>query len=116
MGVVWKCVAGAVLALVCAPSAAADPGQDGQFFQILDKYKLGYVSRDEATSAAGSTCSALDRGVSYGQLQTAMLTAPGQSGAGSWSLRDVDQFMFAAVSAYCPQYVGMVPQGSLIPK
>lgn len=113
----WQLPAAVIaVSVACAAPAAADPGQDAAFFQILDKYKIGYVTRDEAVSSAGSTCSALDRGVSYGQLQTAMLTAPGQGGPGSWTLRDVDQFMFAAVSAYCPQYVGVVPQGSLIPK
>lgn len=113
----WQLAAAVTaLAVACAPPAAADPTQDGQFFQILDKYKIGYTTRDEATSAAASTCQALDRGASYGQLQTAMLTSPGQQGPGSWTIRDVDQFMYAATTAYCPQYVGMVPQGSLTPK
>jgi hypothetical protein len=103
----------AMTALLLAPPVAADPGQDAAFFQILDRYKLGYTTRDEAISAAAATCSALDRGVSYGQLQTTMLNA---SQGGSWTLRDADQFMFAAISAYCPQYVGSVPQSSLVPR
>lgn len=99
--------------LLCMPPAAADPVQDSRFFQILDQYKIGYSSRQDAIAAAGSACAALDRGASYGQLQTAGLSAPGQAGPGAWTLRDADQFLFAATSAYCPQYANLVPAESL---
>lgn len=100
-----------MLGLVAAAPAGADPGQDARFFQVMDQYRLGYSTRDDATMAAHSVCDALDRGASYGQLQTAGLTAPGQRA--SWTPRDVDQFLFAATSAYCPQYSVLVPRSSL---
>lgn len=99
--------------LICAAPAPADPDQDAHFFQILDQYKIGYSSRQDAIAAARSACAALDRGASYGQLQTAGLSAPGQTGPGSWTLRDADQFLFASTTAYCPQYAELVPPESL---
>jgi hypothetical protein len=96
-----------------APSAAADPGQDAQFFQILDQYKIGYATRDDAIATAGSLCDALNRGVSFGQLETNLFT---HGNPESWTMRDVDQFLFASSSAYCPQYASQVPQASLVPR
>jgi Protein of unknown function (DUF732) len=81
-------LAGATAIATAAP-AGADPGQDAQFFQVLDKYQLGYVSREDAIDAAGSTCAALDRGVSFEQLETILIDHPGGGGARVWTVRDV---------------------------
>ena len=107
-----------ILAIVAAP-ARADSGQDDQFFSILAKYHIGYESREDAISGGQAFCGALDRGATFGELETVLIDNSGTATSGRpqrWTVRTADQALFAAASAYCPQYVGLVPQASLVPQ
>lgn len=92
------------------PDLSAEQRQDSVLFALLDKYRISYVHRADAISTARSVCEALDKGQTFGSLETALIDSAGD---GVWGVRDSDQFLDASIEAYCPQYRDLVPPESL---
>lgn len=83
------------------PQPSATERADNLYFQTLMEHNIGYASRAEAISDGHAACNAFDRGVTFGQLETASVNL-------GMSVKSADAYLAAAIAAYCPQYSGLV--------
>lgn len=96
-------------------AAAADPGQDQKFFELLDQQDIPPVDNDDSLiGVAKKTCSKLDDGMPVGDLVELIrnngfnenpLTRLQNQGR---ITRTIDRFIKASVEAYCPNNRGKI--------
>ncbi len=96
-------------------TAAADPGQDQKFFDLLNQQDIPPVDNDTSLiDVAKKTCSRLDEGMPVGDLVELIrnngfnenpLTRLQNQGR---ITRTIDRFINAAVQAYCPYDKGKI--------
>jgi hypothetical protein len=100
----WKWSAGcAVLlsaaALFSAAPASADPTDDA-FVAALANGGIGVMDRNSAIAAAHTVCAELDNNQNTSVLAMSLMKGT------DLSLQQSSYFVGAAMSAYCPQYIG----------
>lgn len=99
-GLLAATIAAAALALCSAPAGAETP--DDAFIAELDANGIQYVTRAAAIAAGRSVCDSFDQGYTI----DAVTLGVARSGSQLKSIEEADDFVFAAVSAYCPHLIG----------
>ena len=91
-------------ALVAAPLASADPGDDA-FIGVLSNYGINTDNRDTVIAHGHGVCAALDKGQDSSVIALKLMNDPKLDIS---SRREAGFFVGASVAAYCPQYRGSV--------
>jgi hypothetical protein len=86
-------------ALFSAAPASADPN-DGAFVDALAKGGIAFPDDNAAISIAHSVCAGLDQSNKSGILAMKVMKET------DLSMKQSSYFIGAAISAYCPQYIG----------
>lgn len=91
----------AVGATLSATPALADPTYDQQFIDYLDKHNVPYTSRTDAIRLAKQFCLDTTR-----QGNPNWLAGYNLAKKEGWTQTEAENFVKAAVPAYCPQIWG----------
>ncbi len=98
----WSAVCAVLLsvaALFSAAPASADPTGDA-FVAALANGGIGVTDRNSAIAAAHTVCAELDNNQNTSVLAMSLMKGT------DLSLQQSSYFVGAAMSAYCPQYIG----------
>jgi len=98
----WSAVCAVLLsvaALFSAAPASADPTDDA-FVAALANGGIGVMDRNSAIAAAHTVCAELDNNQNTSVLAMSLMKGT------DLSLQQSSYFVGAAMSAYCPQYIG----------
>lgn len=95
----WCAVLLFVVALFSPAPASADPN-DGAFVDALAKGGIVFPDHNAAISMAHKVCTGLDQSNMSGILAMKLMKET------DLSMKQSGYFIGAAISAYCPQYIG----------